>query len=97
MSLSGGEGAVLAAAMTATTRSPAAALGMVASISRAGDALANTMAESFFATIKAELPDAQRRPTRGAPRPPILEWVEGLYNRRTRHSALNSHPPRHVP
>jgi len=46
------------------------------------------MAESFFATFKAELIDRQRWPTRQAARHAIFEWLEVFYNRQRRHSAL---------
>ena len=39
------------------------------------------MAESFFATLKAELVDARPWPTAGAARQAIFEWLEVFYNR----------------
>ncbi len=62
-------------------------------MSRAGDCYDNAMAESFFATIKAELIDARAWPTRAAARTAIFEWREVWYNRQRRHPALNDQPP----
>ena len=62
--------------------------GVTGSMSRAGNCLDNAMAESFFATLKAELIDRRRWPTRAAARQAIFEWVEVWYNRQRRHSAL---------
>ena len=58
------------------------------SMSRAGACLDNAVAESFFATLKAELVDTRAWPTRAAARLAIFEWVEVWYNRRRRHSTL---------
>jgi transposase InsO family protein len=65
-----------------------AAHGVRGSMSRAGNCLDNAMAESFFATLKGELIDRQRWPTRAAARRAIFEWIEVFYNRQRRHSAL---------
>ncbi len=70
-----------------------AARGVTVSISRAGECLDNAMAESFFATLKAEVADARVWPSRTAARTAIFEWIEVWYNRQRRHSALNYHVP----
>lgn len=70
-----------------------AAHAIVCSMSRSGDCLDNAMAESFFATLKAELVDARIWPTRAAARTAIFEWIEVWYNRQRRHSALAYRPP----
>jgi len=70
-----------------------AACGIVCSMSRAGECLDNAMAESFFATLKAELVDARTWPTRAAARLAIFEWLEVWYNRQRRHSALSYRAP----
>ncbi len=62
-------------------------------MSRAGDCRDNALAESFFATLKAELVDTRPWPTRQAARQAISEWIEVFYNRRRRHSALGYHSP----
>jgi len=51
------------------------------------------MAESFFATLKAELVDRHPWATRGAARTAIFEWIEVFYNRQRAHSALAYRPP----
>jgi putative transposase len=58
------------------------------SMSRTGNCFDNAMAESFFATFKAELVDRYHWPTRHAARLAIFEWLEVYYNRQRRHSAL---------
>ncbi len=62
-------------------------------MSRAGACLDNAMAESFFATLKAELVDTRPWPTRAAVRQAIFEWLAVWYNRQRRHSALAYHSP----
>ena len=62
-------------------------VGIVPSMGRTGSALDNTMAESFVSTLKAELVDPHRFPTREAARVAIFEYVEGFYNRTRRHSS----------
>jgi len=77
----------------AAYRAALAARGVTASMSRAGECLDNAMAESFFATLKAELVDIRTWPTRAAARQAIFEWIEVWYNRQRRHSALASRAP----
>ena len=62
-------------------------------MSRTGDCYDNAMAESFFATLKAELIDARSWPTRRAARQAIFEWLEVFYNRQRSHSALGYRSP----
>jgi putative transposase len=70
-----------------------AARGLVCSMSRSGNCLDNAMAESFFATLKAELAPARMWPTRAAARTALFAWLEVWYNRQRRHSALGYQPP----
>jgi putative transposase len=49
--------------------------GVICSMSRTGNCLDNAMAESFFATLKRELIDRQRWPTRAAARQAIFAWI----------------------
>lgn len=72
-----------------------AAHGLACSMSRSGDCLDNAMAESFFATLKAELVDRHHWVTRAAARTAIFEWIEVFYNRQRAHSALAYQPPAH--
>jgi len=67
--------------------------GIAASMSRVGDCYDNAMAESFFATLKAELIDTRPWPTRRAARQAIFEWLEVFYNRQRSHSALDYQRP----
>ena len=68
-------------------------VGIVPSMGRVGSALDNAMAESFVSTLKAELVDRHRFPTRAAARVAIFEYVEGFYNRARRHSSLGYESP----
>jgi putative transposase len=62
--------------------------GIIASMSRTGDCWDNSVAESFFATIKAELVDVERFATRVAATARIGEYIECFYNPQRRHSYL---------
>jgi transposase InsO family protein len=64
------------------------ALGAVASMSRRGDCYDNAVAESFFATLKAELVDGERYATRAAATASIGEYIERFYNAERKHSYL---------
>ena len=48
----------------------------------------NAAAESFWATLKVEFYDRYLRPTRGAAKLAVGDWIERVYNGRRRHSAL---------
>ena len=56
------------------------------SMGSVGDAYDNAVAESFFSTIKRELLDRERWPTRAAARSAVFEYIEAFYNRRRLHS-----------
>ncbi len=62
--------------------------GFVGSMSRRGDCWDNTVAESFFATLKVELVHDALWPTRAAARGAVFEYIEVFYNRQRRHSSL---------
>ena len=62
--------------------------GVVASMSRKGDCWDNAVAESFFATIRAELVDHELYPTRPAAIAAIGDYIENFYNVERRHSSL---------
>ena len=70
-----------------------AARAITPSMSRAGDCYDNAMAESFFATLKAELIDTRPWATRRAAQQAIFEWLEVWYNRQRAHSALGYRSP----
>ncbi|MEU7911082.1 integrase core domain-containing protein [Microbispora bryophytorum] len=63
-------------------------LGVRLSVGRRGQCCDNALAESFFATIKGELLDERRWPTRAASRSAIFEFIESWYNPRGLHSSL---------
>jgi len=67
-------------------RAALAAAGMVASMSRTGDCYDNAVAESFFATLKAEHVDHEDFATRAIGTASIGEYVERFYNTTRRHS-----------
>ena len=77
----------------ASYRAALATPGVTVSMSRAGECLDNAMAESFFATLKAELIGTRTWPTRAAARLAIFEWIAVWYNRQRRHSALGYRAP----
>ncbi|MDB5214507.1 MAG: Mobile element protein [Myxococcaceae bacterium] len=62
--------------------------GIVASMSRKGDCWDNAVAESFFATLRAEHVDHERFATRAAPVASPTDYIDGLYNTVRRHSYL---------
>ena len=63
-------------------------LGVRLSVGRKGQCWDNAVAESFFATIKAELIDRRGWPTRVAVHKAIFAYIEGWYNTRRLHSSL---------
>jgi putative transposase len=63
--------------------------GVVASVSRTGDCYDNTVAESLFASLKAEWVDHEDYSTRTAAPVSIAEYIERLYNPIRRHSHLD--------
>jgi len=73
---------------SATYRRSLDRLGIVASMSRAGDCWDNAVAESFFATLKVELVDEADYATRAEARTAINDYVDEFYNLVRRHSHL---------
>ena len=55
-------------------------------MSRKGDCWDNAVAESFFHTLKVELIHGEIYNTRQEVRMAIFEYIEGFYNRQSRHS-----------
>ena len=51
------------------------------------------LAESFFATLKLELPEDTSFESRNAARTAVFEYVELFYNRTRMHSALGCRSP----
>lgn len=64
------------------------------SMSGTGNCYDNAPVESFFGTLKAELIHGQQYQTRKEARQEIVEYIEGFYNARRRHSALGYRTPR---
>jgi putative transposase len=65
-----------------------AAHGATASMSRRGNCWDNAVAESFFATLEAELIDHADWHTHAEARTAIFRFIEGWYNARRLHSTL---------
>ena len=63
--------------------------GVRPSMGSVGDAYDNAMCESFFATLECELLDRHRFPTPADARLAVFDFIEGWYNPRRRHSALD--------
>ncbi len=65
------------------------AAGVRPSMGSVGDAYDNALCESFFATLECELLDRQRFTTQAEARLAVFDFIEGWYNPRRRHSALD--------
>jgi putative transposase len=63
--------------------------GVRPSMGSVGDAYDNALCESFFATLECELLDRERFHTQAAARLAVFDFIEGWYNPRRRHSALD--------
>ena len=63
--------------------------GLVASMSRTGDCWDNAVAESFFASLKAELVDHERYSSHAAAVASIGDYIDNFYNPLRRHSHLD--------
>jgi putative transposase len=68
-------------------------VGVKPSMGTAGDAYDNAMCESFFATLECELLDRRRFKNQAEAQMAIFEFIEGFYNTRRRHSALDYDSP----
>ncbi len=67
--------------------------GVKQSMGKTGVCWHNALAESFFATYKLELIDPATWPTRARARSATVHWVEAVYNRQRRHSAIHMLSP----
>jgi putative transposase len=61
---------------------------IVCSMSRSGNCWDNAVVESFFGTLKTELP-ATEWPTRAAATAAVTDYIDTFYNPRRRHSSLD--------
>ena len=62
--------------------------GLLGSMGSVGDALDNSVAESFFATLQTELLDRSAWATRADLARAVFAFLEGFYNPRRQHSGL---------
>lgn len=67
--------------------------GIRASMGSVGDCYDNALCESFFATLECELLARNSFPSPTEARRAVFEYIEGFYNRRRRHSALDHVSP----
>jgi putative transposase len=67
--------------------------GVRPSMGSVGDAYDNALWESFFATLECELLDRQPFSTQAEARLAVFDFIEGCYNPRRRHSALDYQSP----
>jgi len=63
-------------------------MGVRSSMGTVGDAYDNAMAESFFASLEAELIERNSFESKAQARMAVFTWIEGWYNPRRRHSGL---------
>jgi putative transposase len=63
--------------------------GVRPSMGSVGDAYDNALCESFFATLECELIDRRRFRSQAEARIAVFTFIEGWYNPRRRHSALD--------
>jgi putative transposase len=68
-------------------------VGVKPSMGTAGDAYDNAMCESFFATLECELLDRRRFKNHAEAEMAVFDFIEGFYNPRRRHSALDYDSP----
>jgi putative transposase len=67
--------------------------GVRPSMGSVGDAYDNALCESFFATLECELLNRHRFRTQVEARLAVFDFIEGWYNPRRRHSALDYRSP----
>jgi len=71
----------------------AVAHGLACSVGRTGVCWDNAQQESYWASLKVEFYDRRSWPTRAEAMTAVADWIERVYNRRRRHSALNMLSP----
>ncbi len=71
-------------------------LGMRSSMGRTGVCWDNALAESFFAALKNERVNRTVYATKAQARRDVINYIEGFYNSRRRHSALGYQRPNEV-
>jgi len=60
---------------------------------RVASSVDNTMIQSFWSTMQAELFDRRAGATRQELASAIFEWIEACYNPVRRHTSLDGHCP----
>jgi putative transposase len=68
-------------------------LGVQLSVGRTGVCWDNAQIESFWSTLKTEFYRRHQWPTKHAAHQAVGAWIETVYNRSRRHSALGMRPP----
>ena len=68
-------------------------LGVLLSVGRAGVCWDNAQIESFWSTLKTEFYNRHTFTTSTEAIHAVSSWIETVYNRRRRHSALGQIPP----
>lgn len=68
-------------------------VGVRPSMGSAGSCYDNALCESFFASLECELLDRQAFKTHAEARMAVFMYIEGWYNTRRRHSAIQYHSP----
>jgi putative transposase len=68
-------------------------VGVKPSMGSVGDTYDNAMCESFFATLECELFDRRRFKNQLEARLAVFDFIEGFYNPRRIHSALDYRSP----
>jgi transposase InsO family protein len=71
----------------------ARAAGIAQSMGSRGDRFDNSVAESFFATLKKELFRRRTWPTKAELRTEVFDYIEVFYNRQRRHKTLGQISP----
>ncbi len=69
------------------------ARGIECSMSRKGDCWDNAVAESFFATLKREMENADEFESRASAALAVGEYIDGFYNIQRRHSVIGYNSP----
>ena len=78
---------------SAQLHAAATGLGVQQSMGHTGVCFDNAMAESFWSTLKHEFYYRHTWATRAQARREVASWMEVVYNRRRRHSALGYQRP----
>ena len=81
---------------SADFRALVSSLGMRSSMGRTGVCWDNAMAESFFSALKNERVYRTVYATKAQARRDVIAYIEGFYNSRRRHSALDYRRPNEV-